>query len=58
MAMRINQEYMDEYVVEPLNKMQKQIDDLESKIGLTISNSAHIVREFDKVMKRIKKIKK
>jgi len=58
MGMIINQEYMDEYVVEPLKKMQKQIDDLEKKIDLTVSNSAHIVREFDRVIKSMKKKKK
>ena len=53
--MKINQEYMDEYVVGPLKKMQKQIDNLEKKIDLTVSNSAHIVREFDRAIKNIKK---
>jgi len=35
--------------------MQKQIDELEKKIDLTISNSGHIVREFDRVIKNLKK---
>lgn len=55
MGMIINQAYMDEYVVKPLEKMQKKIDELEDKIGLTISNSAHIVKEFDRTIKAMKK---
>jgi hypothetical protein len=34
MGMKITQEYMDEYVVKPLNEMKKQIDELEKKINL------------------------
>lgn len=55
MSMKITQEYMDEYVVEPLNKIQKQIDELEDKIGLTVSNSAHLIKEFDRTIKAMKK---
>ena len=58
MGMIINQEYMDEYVVGPLNRMQKQIDELEKKINLTVSNSGCIVREFDRVIKSMKIKKK
>lgn len=55
MPMKIDQAYMDEYVVKPLEKMQKKIDELEDKIGLTVSNSAHIVKEFDRTIKAMKK---
>lgn len=58
MSMIIDQEYMDEYVVEPLKKMQKKIDDLEEKISLAESNSAHLVKQFDKVIKAMKEKKK
>ena len=54
MSMKINQEYMDEYVINP---MAKRLADIERKADLTLSNTEFLVKQFDKVIKNIKKVK-
>ena len=54
MSMKITQEYMDEYVINP---MARKLADLEKKVDLAITNSKFLVEQFDKVIKNIKKEK-
>ena len=54
MSMKISQDYMETYVINP---MAKRMADLERKIDLTISNTKLMIDEFDKVIKNIKKVK-
>lgn len=52
MVMKITQEYMDEEVINP---MAKRFKELEDKIDLAISNTKHLVEQFDRVIKNMKK---
>jgi len=54
MAMNITQEYMETYVINP---MAKRIAELEKKIDLVLSNTAFLIKQFDKVIKNIKEVK-
>ena len=54
MAMKITQEYMDEYVINP---MARRLAELEKKIDLLKSDIELLVKDFDKTIKNIKKVK-
>jgi len=40
-----------------VKKVMNKLDDLERKIDLAVSNTKHLIEQFDKVMKDIKKVK-
>jgi len=54
MGMIVNQEFMTDYVINP---MAKRIADLEKKIDLVKSDIELLINEFDKVIKITKKVK-
>lgn len=54
MAMKITQDYMEDYVINP---MAKRIADLEKKIDMALDNTAFLIKLFNKATKNIKKVK-
>jgi len=54
MGMIVNQEFMTDYVINP---MAKRIADLEKKIDLVLDDNKFLIEQFDKVIKSIKKVK-
>jgi len=51
--MIISQEYMETYVIKP---MAKRIGELEKKLDLAVDNTEFLIKQFDKVIKNIKKV--
>jgi len=54
MSMRINQEYIDSNVINP---MAKRLADIEKKVDLALDNTKFLIKLFDKVINNIKKVK-
>jgi len=54
MGMIVNQEFMTDYVINP---MAKRIADLEKKIDLVLDDNKFLIEQFDKVIENIKKVK-
>ena len=54
MAMRIDQEYMEEYVIKPI---QKKLKELESTMWVMKNNIAKLMREVIKEETNKKKVK-
>ena len=54
MSMKITQEYMEDYVINP---MARRLVELENKIDLLKSDIELLVKDFDKAIKNIKKVK-
>ena len=52
--MRINQEYIDSNVINP---MAKRLADIEKKVDLALDNTKFLIKLFDKVINNIKKVK-
>jgi len=54
MSMKINQEYIDSNVINP---MAKRLADIEKKVDLALDNTKFLIKLFDKVINNIKKVK-
>ena len=54
MSMKITQEYMESEVINP---MARRLVELEKKIDLLKSDIELLVKDFDKAIKNIKKVK-